>query len=378
MHVRDLLIILFIATFAGPDAMVTAQTTAGRAPVASTLKLETGKQIYDSGCVACHGPDGSGQSRDLAGFEPPPTFPDFSDCRTSTVEPDSQWRAIISNGGPVRGFSEIMPAFRDQLTPDQIGKVIDHVRSLCTEDAWPRGNLNLPRPLITEKAFPENETVIEGSINAHGTVATTVIYEKRIGASAMIEALVPFDFTHDSGTWSTALGDLALGYKQTLFHNLRRGSIFSVGGELIAPTGDTSLGTGGESTVFEGFAAFGQLLAGSSFLQVQTGVELPAHPDKLPKAYYLRAAIGKTFAMDGGHGRRWSPMVEVIVDRDLVDGASTNVDVAPEIQIPINKRMHLLGSVGIRIPANNRTDRPKRLMFYVLWDWMDGGLTDGW
>ena len=52
-----------------------------------------------------------------------------------------------------------MPSFKDLLTPDQIGKVIEHLRSLCTEEAWPRGNLNLPRPLITEKAFPENETV---------------------------------------------------------------------------------------------------------------------------------------------------------------------------------------------------------------------------
>jgi mono/diheme cytochrome c family protein len=358
--------------------MLTAQTTTGQPTAVSKLTLETGKQIYDGGCVACHGPNGKGQSQNLAGFEPPPTFPDFSDCPTSTPEPDSQWRAIISNGGPVRGFSEIMPAFKDLLTPDQIGKVIDHVRSLCTEDAWPRGNLNLPRPLITEKAFPENETVIAGSINVHGTVATTVIYEKRIGASAMIEAIVPFDFTHDSGTWSTALGDVALGYKQKLVHSVKTGSIFSVGGELIAPTGNSTLGTGGESTVFEGFVAFGQLLTGNSFLHAQTGIELPAHPDKLPKAYYVRAAIGKTFAMGGGHGRRWSPMVELIVDRDLVEGASTNVDAVPEIQIPINKRMHILGNVGFRIPVNNGADRPKQLMFYVLWDWMDGGLTDGW
>lgn len=355
-----------------------AQTASAQPAAPSKLNLATGKQIYDSGCVTCHGPDGRGQVQALTGFEPPATFPDFTDCATSTPEPDVQWRAIITNGGRARAFSDIMPAFKDLLTQDQIGKVIDHLRSLCTDPAWPRGNLNLPRPLIAEKAFPENETVVSGAINAHGTVATTVIYEKRIGASAMIEVIAPFDFTHDSGTWSAAFGDFALGYKQKLFHSVQKGSIFSVGGELITPTGDPILGTGGESTVFETFAAFGQLLPANSFLQVHTGVELPAHTDTLPRAYYLRTAIGKTFSAEGGHGRRWSPIVEFIADRDLVDGAATNWDVVPEIQIPLNRRMHILGSVGFRIPANNTAGRPRQLLFYVLWDWVDGGLLQGW
>jgi hypothetical protein len=27
---------------------------------------------------------------------------------------------------------------------------------------------------------------------------------------------------------------------------------------------------------------------------------------------------------------------------------------------------------------NDRADRPKRLMFYLLWDYADGGLSEGW
>jgi len=151
-----------------------------------------------------------------------------------------------------------------------------------------------------------------------------------------------------------------------------------VGGELIAPTGNKTLGTGGESTVFEAFAAYGQVFPASSFLQLHTGIELPAHPDQLARAYYLRTAIGKTFAADGGHGRRWSPMVEFIADRELVTGAKTDWDVVPELQIPLNKRMHVLGSIGFRIPITNTADRPKQVMFYGLWDWADGGLLQGW
>jgi len=194
----------------------------------------------------------------------------------------------------------------------------------------------------------------------------------------MIEAIVPYDFTHNGSAWASAFGDLALGYKQELLHSLKRGSIFSVGGELIVPTGNPALATGGESTVFEGFVAYGQLLPAGGFVQLHTGVELPAHPDDVPRAYYLRTAIGKTFAQERGLGRRWSPMVEVVADRDLVSGSTTNWDVVPEIQLPISKRMHILGSVGFRIPVNNTADRQKQVMFYVLWDWVDGSLKEGW
>jgi mono/diheme cytochrome c family protein len=373
------LICLALAGFAA-QAAVFAQAPVTPQTAGSHLTLETGKQIFEAGCVSCHGPKGAGQSQELAGFERPATFPDFTDCPTSTPEPDIQWRAIITNGGPARAFSQIMPSFKDFLTPDQIDKVIEYLRGLCTENAWPRGNLNLPRPMVTEKAFPENETVITGSFNVRGTpgVDTTVIYERRIGASAMMEAIVPYAFTNDGSNWGAAFGDLALGYKQKLFHDVAKGSIFSVGGELIAPTGNRTLGTGGESTVFEGFVAFGQILPRDSFLQVHTGVELPAHPDEVPRAYYLRTAIGKTFAQEGGLGRRWSPMVEFIADRELVSGESTNWDVVPEIQIPMSRRMHILGNIGLRVPVNNTAGRQKQLMFYVLWDWVDGSLKEGW
>jgi len=81
------------------------------------------------------------------------------------------------------------------------------------------------------------------------------------------------------------------------------------------PTGDSAKGTGGASTIFETFAAYGQILPSDSFFQLQTGIELPVHPDKVPRAYYLRTALGKTFSGGGGLGRRWTPMTEFIADR---------------------------------------------------------------
>jgi mono/diheme cytochrome c family protein len=360
--------------FLGPTLSVLAQTRS------STGKLESGKEIYLAGCVSCHGTDGKGQAQNLRGFQPPSSFPDFSDCPSSTPEADVQWRAIVTNGGPGRAFSQIMPSFKDFLSQEQIAKVVEYLRSFCADPSWPRGNMNLPRAILTEKAFPEDEAVVSSAINTSGgpTGGVTATYEKRIGPSAMIEVGVPYNYTHDNTGTHSAVGDLALGYKRKLFSSTRHGSIFSLGGEVTAPTGNRALGTGGGSTVFEIYAAHGQMLPHDSFLQLHTGVELPVHPDIVPRAYYFHTALGKTFSTDRGLGRRWSPMMEFIADRDFATGATTNWDVIPQIQIPIAKRMHILADVGLQIPVNNTLNRPKQLVFYLLWDYVDGSLTEGW
>jgi hypothetical protein len=71
-------------------------------------------------------------------------------------------------------------------------------------------------------------------------------------------------------------------------------------------------------------------------------------------------------------------MVEFVGDRDLVSGAKTNWDIVPEIQIPLSKRLHILGNIAVRVPMNNTANRSTQLMFYLLWDYVDGGLTKGW
>ena len=97
-----------------------------------------GREIYLSACAACHGADGRGASDKLRGFEKPATFPDFTECRATARESDVFWGAILHNGGPGRGFSEIMPSFREALTDDEITRVMSHVRRFCREPAWPR------------------------------------------------------------------------------------------------------------------------------------------------------------------------------------------------------------------------------------------------
>jgi mono/diheme cytochrome c family protein len=348
---------------------------------AGARALHTGKEIFRAACVGCHGPDGKGMPRSTAGFEPPSTFPDFTDCNATTREPDVLWRAIIFNGGPARGFSEIMPSFAEALSREQIEAVIHYLRGFCREPAWPRGELNLPRALVTEKAFPEDEVVISTTINATGEaqLANKFVYERRFGRANQLEVILPFDFVkRDSRTWFGGVGDLTLGYKRMLASSLRSGSIFSLSGEVVVPTGNKSRGLGGGVTVVEGFAAYGQLLPNNSFLQFQSGVEIPVHGEDAAKAVFWRTALGKSYAGDKGRGRLWSPMVEVLADRELGRGQQVNWDVVPQAQVTLSQRQHIRANFGVRVPLNNTASRPVQFIFYLLWDWFDGGLRDGW
>ncbi len=353
---------------------VYAQSESSRQPA-----LETGKEIYRAACVACHSADGRGAGRSSVGFET--RLPNFTDCNFASREPDSDWKAIIHNGGPARGFSRIMPSFDEALTSEQIDKVVEYLRGFCASPAWPRGDLNLPRAMVTEKAFPEDESVLTTAINARGApaVAQELVYERRFGAGNQLELAVPFSFERrNPGRWAGGIGDVALGYKRLLAQSFRTGSILSVSGEVALPTGDPNRGFGNGVTVFESFASYGQILPSNSFLQLQAGVEVPTHTDELSRAAYWRAVLGRSFSQDRGLGRTWSPMVEFLADRDFQTGARTNWDVLPQLQVTLSKRQHIMANFGVRVPATNTAGRPVQVMFYLLWDWFDGGLREGW
>ena len=79
-----------------------------------------------------------------------------------------------------------------------------------------------------------------------------------------------------------------------------------------------------------------------------------------------------------GFGRLWSPMVEVLADRELISGEKTNWDLLPQMQVTLSRRQHIRANVGVRFPVNNTSSRSTQVMFYLLWDWFDGGLREGW
>jgi mono/diheme cytochrome c family protein len=337
-----------------------------------------GAALFAADCAACHGADGRGRAAAEVGFDLP--LPNFTDCAFSTPEPDSDWSAIIHRGGPIRGFDRMMPAFSEALSDEEIDALVAHLRAFCKNDRWPRGDLNLPRALFTEKAFPEDEAVITTTLTTEGADSLTHEFalERRFGELNQIELALPITRA-DLGAqgWKSGAGDMTIGVKHVLRHSLERGAILAFGGEVGLPTGDEAKGFGAGTTVFESFVLWGKVLPHDMFLQVQGIAEVP-RDSALDSEVSFRAAVGRTWTADRPFGRAWTPMIELLGAKPLSDGAATEWDVVPQLQVTLSRRQHIQAGAGFRVPANEKADRKGSFVFYLLWDFADGSLREGW
>lgn len=350
-----------VVLVAGP-AIVNAQT---KVPGSAT-----GKQLYESACVACHAPNGKGQPESVLGFDTP--LPDFTNCKLSTVEPDADWASVVRIGGRAHGLDRRMPAFNEVLSSSEIDTVLGYVRSFCTERGWPRGNLNLPRLFFTEKAFPESEAVFTLSTTRHQArdIETEFIYEHRLGRRAQYEVSVPIAMHElNGGGWSRGVGDVSAALKYTVFDDFRRGAIVSAGGEVIGAAADPREPGSDRDTLVETSVMYGQALPSDTFFQSQAGIETST-TGASSKEVFWRFAGGKTY-VDPLWGRAWSPMVEVLGAAET--GSKAQWDVAPQLQTSLSLVLHVMLGVGVRIPITSRESRSKTAMAYFLWDWVGGG-----
>lgn len=362
-------------------AMLASAATAGAQTYPPEDPQVDGRTTFLAACAACHGPTGQGGMPATAGFEAQP--PNFTDCNFTSREPAADFVAIAHEGGPVRGFSRLMPAFGTALTREEIEAVVAYVKSLCADPGWPDGSLNLPRPLVTEKAFPEDEAVLENTADLEGPAGYVhnLVYEKRFGARSQIEVSVPYrhgrvDGAGPDGTYAGGLGDVGLGLKHVVAHSAARGSILSFIGEAKLPTGDESKGFGAGATTLEAFLLYGQILPSDAFMQFQVGAERLTGEDAETE-YFGSAVIGRSIAEDRGFGRTWSPMLEAVVKRS--DDGPTEWDLVPQLHVTLNRRQHVMLSIGPRIPVGpGAGSRDTMLLVSLIWDWFDGGLFEGW
>jgi mono/diheme cytochrome c family protein len=370
--------LVWLVALFGLPLLLSAQTI----HYAKPPNVKNGQKIYNGGCIACHGSEGKGAPMANTVFKRPDTFPQFTDCAGTTPEPNSAWKAVITHGGPSRGFSQIMPAFGDLLTDAEINDVIAYMRSLCKNvHHFPLGELNLPKALVTEKAFPENEILITTAASASGAPSwTTDIIDERtiIDARTQLETDVPVNYADQAHNWTAGFGDITLALKREMFSSLRTGSILSLQGGFLLPTGDSKRGFGAGTAQFEPFAAFDQLFKENTFLQTQLGADLPFDTKVAPRSMYWRVAVGQAMAQDHMLGRLFSPMVEFLAVRDFAPGAKTTWDILPEMQITISRRQHVRIGFGVREPLTNTAGRTPHVQFYLLWDRADGKLWQGW
>jgi len=354
------------------------------APDNEVYRTMGGPELYRAACAACHGVDGTGAEPSTLAFVE--IMPDFTGCSFATREPDADWIAVAHDGGPTRGFSPMMPAFGGMLRPEDLQRVMDYVRTLCDDPAWPRGELNFPRAMFTEKAYPEDELVwtVDTSVeDGPRSVMHEVIYEKRFGPRSQVEVAVPFGIRERPGGgaaardgWVGGLGDVALGLKHALYHSGSARSILAVAGEVKLPTGRTRAGFGGETTVFETFVSVGQALPSDGFFQAQAVAEFPT-ASAFANELVLRGVLGKTFT-EGSWGRAWTPMLEVQAKREMESGEDWGWNLAPQFQVTLNTRQHVMANVALLLPLTDREVRETRLYVYLLWDWFDGSFLDGW
>lgn len=360
---------------------VEAQVSYARAPAASR-----GQELYQSNCATCHGQNGRGSRPDDTGLEIP--LPDFADCAFSSREAEKDWAGIVHQGGPVRAFDERMPAFGGVLSESDIERVVRYVKQFCSDDSWPQGELNLPRAILTEKAFPENELLLISGVTLEGQteVSGKLIYEQRFGARTQFEVIAPFGVFRRSNAerratglarWGRGLGDVAFGIKHVVFHRSYSGTIVSLGAELVIPTGSPAEGMGKDTYLFEPFATWGQGLSTLGFIQLQAGLAQPVDVTKSSREIFGRVALGRMFTY-GRFGRFWVPMFELQSVREFATDARTVWDFMPQIQLALSKRKHVRANLGVMMPMTDISSRPMQAMGYLLWDWFDGGLDEGW
>jgi len=231
--------------------------------------------------------------------------------------------------------------------------------------------------MFTEKAYPEDELIwtVGVATEGKGELTNELLYERRFGARYQWELAVPFGAGQSTsgGPWAGGIGDVTVGVKSTVYHRLDRGNILSLNAEIAVPTGSERNGQGKGVFVFEPSVSFGQRLPYDSFVHLQAGMELPSDRDRVEQEIFWSAVFGRTFTANTW-GRSFSPMVEVI---GRAEDGDIEWDLIPQLQLSLNVRQHVLANVGLLVPVND-SFRPKQFFFYILWEWFDGGLLDGW
>jgi len=268
-----------------------------------------------------------------------------------------------------------MPAFGEAFTDEEIGAVVAYLRTFCPRaDAYPPGDLNFRRLLVTGKAFPEEELVLSVAHRPQRSMRSTELeasYEKRVGPRFQYELTVPVQ-AQASGGAGRGLGDVEVEAKEVLLFDLRRLEILSGGVGVALPTGSESKGLGTGTVLFSPFLAYGKGL-GRTLVQAKVEARLPVDPDKADRE--IEYALGVSRAL-GPRTVAWTPAVELAGTWNTRT-RQHDYSAVLEASKPLNKLGHVIASVGVSLPIRPREDR-WRIQAYLLWDFADGPFWLGW
>jgi hypothetical protein len=330
-------------------------------------------EMWDAWCGRCHAADGSGRvAEPTVTVEPM----DFTACQVTTAEPDADWELAIAHGGPAVGLSSEMPGFGDAVNAETIQGFVRHMRGFCKESGWPSGNLNFPRPIFTEKAFPENEFVllpvishrrpeaaVTGETSKEGLtdLRFTAVFERRFGKRAMWEVAMPVTSFESIGRGrQNGVGDVEVAAKYVIATSARTPRILTGGLEVALSTGSASRGLGSGTTVWEPYLAFGALVR-DIYVQTQAKVELPADSTKADRAFVYQVYAG----------RDWSATPDTWTYGVELNGENNELAITPQLRKGLTKTGALGASVGVRVPISARHEQGTRIVGYLLWEYLE-------
>lgn len=332
--------------------------------------LEEGKWLYAQACATCHGDDGKGH---VTGLGVRVSLPDFTWCAFNSEEPDQDWILVVAEGGPVAGLSEDMPSFGDALTAEQIRQVVAYLRTFCTED-WPRGELNFPRPLMTEKAWPENEIVFvwKTARTPGGEQRTQFswIVEKRVGPRGQVEVKLPFQINDPKDQGAVGgIGDVEAGIKYVLYDNLEHFFIFSGGLEVGVPTGSIRRGLGEGTTTLSPFLATGKAW-GDVIGQGSLKFEYPVVTRRAPKAILYNLAFTYP-VLEKGRGTEAQALLELNGKSEWGTEAPKHfqLSLTPGLRKGISRSGIWAVALGAQLPVTGVRDVEYRVMGYFLYEY---------
>ena len=332
-------------------------------------ELEEAKELYSDACASCHGDNGKGQA---SGTGVTVELPDFTWCAFNADESDRDWSLVVAEGGPAAGRSEQMPSFNAVLTEQQIKLVVAYLRTFCKED-WPSADLNFPGPLVTEKAYPENEIVFTWNF-ARATSAQRDsqfgwTFEKRIGARSQIELSIPFNIRDPKdGATVGGVGDLDAGIKHVLYDNPESLFILSGGLEVGIPTGSFRRELGEGTTTLAPFLASGKAW-GDFIAQGSLKFEYPFVTRRAPKGIFYDLALSYPI-FDQGRGTEFQALMEFNAKSEWGNQSPKHFQLylTPGFRKGLVAAGNWAIGFGVQVPVTHEREANYRVLGYLLYE----------
>ena len=325
-----------------------------------------GRVVFQQSCFLCHGSDakGTGYLADSLPVQPA----NLTSCRITSEDPVEMIEGVVRHGGAWAGLSPAMPAWEGTLSDQQIADVASYVKTLCADSDWVPGELNLPRPLITEKAFPEQEAILGARFGRNGQKVTELFadLEYRLHGRTAIEVVPRYLWMRGTGGSESGIGDTSIAVRHVVAWNPVQLWLATIGLEVSLPTGSKSRGLGTGEVVFEPFVRAGwdwhQVV-----LQTSLALVLPTETSNMNAAFAYDIAIGRYFQPDPR--LQITPMVEFNSETRMTGAAKgdTRSAVAPEIRV---KWLQWSAAVGVQVPITGLRTFDVRPLFDIVYEYM--------